>query len=430
MNLFFIIIIIIIIISIVSISLSIFHITNNNYSSSPSPGPPSPDYKSIMDKYNNITYDPDGKPNGGFLITMFNTKMFLPMYTSRVLTQNDCATFNEIVQNFDIGNINNLLKEISDTGARTNCYSLDTTYFRRDLPNYAFGPAGSSGNPPEDFVIGLILDIDKLWDYIACMYVIDSGSIARYNENEPTDASWWTGPKTKIDWNKFLNDENSKNLGMCGCGKFSGTPSMRGLNTHASLFIVNTDDNAIKLKNNIKTINNVSDLITPSYWSFNNNKNIPFSKYQWKHFAESAKYIYNYSNNIDYTNVQCLSNSAGDGYRENEVDIIIPNNSKNSNCDVIDDFKNKFVDSILGIFTNANTNCSNKIIGANSCLNCEQTSSYKCCCNTKLHENIVTNLVNTFNKKHKKNISGYTLDTINILNFNKNIDLNLKLIKE
>jgi len=382
----------------------------------------------IQNKYNDVSYDKDGKPNGGILVTMLSTNLFCPNYK---VSSKNCIDINNCFDIFDVGDINLLLSKIINSGAGTNCYALDTTYLRKDLPNYLFGPSASMNiNERQDFVIGLILDIDKIWNYIACMYSIDSGSIVRYNTSEPENDNWWSYPNNKKEWNDFLEKYQSKNLGLCGCGYITSTPSPnRGLNTNASNFIINDDVKAKYLNNKIQKVTK-HDLL--NRWSSDNNKNIPFSKYQWKYFVDSFKHVYNEANNYNFIDIQCRNNNAEDGYRENEIDIIVPNKSKGKkdkkeqSCDVIDDFKGVFIDSIMGIFTNAETNCTSKI-NKNDCFSCDTD----CCCTSSLHEQLVKKLVMKFNDCNNKNIEGYKLKTLNVVDFNYNSDSpsHLDLIK-
>lgn len=387
--------------------------------------------KNLKNLYNNIDYDKYGIPNGGFLVSMLNTYIICPNYKTAGPCDKVCST------TLDLGDIDNLMKITSQGinkkgGAGTNCLSLDTTYFRNDLSPYAFGPLPNGTTPSQDFVIGIIIDVKKIWQYIACMYTIDSGSIARYNDNTQNIGSFKIcNTNDKDCWTNYLNSNNSKYLGFAGCGNFDNKinnskylsfsnyrkfnndiKTLRGLNNAANNFFVNNKTRKffVPTKQEIKN------------FAWDNNKNIQFSKFQWKEWIENTKKINKLTRNKEFIELQCKNN---DGYRENEVDIIVPSKlpfMKNPPCNTTDEFKKIWKDSIIGIFTNAKTNCSTKI--GSSCYRCDG----ECCCNQNYHINVVKQLVKHFNKINNKNINGFIIDTLNINNFNSNTNLNISLI--
>jgi hypothetical protein len=109
---------------------------------------------------------------------MIDTPTLCPEYVYSGTEKSHCLeNISECLSKsiLDITNITTLLDKLRKS-ASTSCYAVDTTYFRSDLPNYVFGPF-----PGGDINIGLILDLDKLWNYVACMFSIDSGSVSRYN---------------------------------------------------------------------------------------------------------------------------------------------------------------------------------------------------------------------------------------------------------
>ena len=220
---------ILIILLVISFILSIIHIINpKKYIPSPSPSP----LTKLQNLYNNTNYDQNGIPEGGFLISMLNTYTICPNYKTAGPCDKICNTM------LDIGNIDNLMSIVSESGAGTNCLSLDTTYFRKDLSPYAFGPLNSGTKPSQDFVIGIIIDVKKIWQYIACMYTLDSGSISRYNNDTIS-----TGSFTECDtydndcWFNYLKSNQSKYLGFAGCGKFDSYENNRGLKDAAFNFL-------------------------------------------------------------------------------------------------------------------------------------------------------------------------------------------------
>ena len=420
--------IIIVFLLIITLILSIVHIVNPKHKSGgspsppPSPGPspsPSPSQDAVnnlKDLYNNIEYDKYGIPQGGFLVSMLNTYIICPKYSTAGPCDKICYP------TLDIGDINKLMTITSDGinkkgGAGTNCLSLDTTYFRSDLQPYAFGPLSAGSKPSQDFVIGIIIDVKKIWSYIACMFTVDSGSIARYNNYTPGSSPGKFKQCSNNDkkcWTDYLNSEDSKYLGFSGCGH-----SDYGLTSSANSFFV-TDTNKFIAPNS----NNIQ------FFAFSDS-NRPFSKFEWKDWVKSTKVVNKLTHNESFLEKQCFHNEGqnNDGYRENEVDIIVPSNtsnfSKDPPCNVTEDFKKIWIDSILGIFTNAGTNCSQKNNIAKSCFRCDGA----CCCNEDYHVNVVKNLVNIFNKNNKKKINGFKFDTLSIYDIkNTSNKLNISLI--
>ena len=353
----------------------------------------------IIDIYNNTTYNKDGIPNGGFLVSMLDLQNICSDYVSGKNDTKACAKV--CITNLDIGNINIILNVIKDGGVGTNCFSLDTTYLRNDLSPYVFGPI--PGPPPKDFVIGIIIDPRVIWEYIACMYVIDSGSIARYNTwDSSSDNGNFNVCKHKQCWDKYLNTINSKYLAFAGCGKMGQS---QGLSKPASTFFANP---SVGKEVHVPS----SDDLSYNYWAWSPN-NIPYSRYDWKSWIEKVKQIYPLTLNPDFINQQCQQQSQqGDGYRENEVDIIVPQTGKdpNTTCETTSEFVDVWRNSILGVFTNASTNCSNK----NNIQNCFKCNMDVCCCNEDYSKNLVMQLVNSFNKKYNKKIKGYTMNTLGI----------------
>ena len=370
--------------------------------------PPPISLNQIQERYYDTTYNSDGMPNGGFLITMLSNQTVCPNYEGK---SDKCIhDIKECGELLDISDINNLLNILHTNGTATSCYALDTTYFRTDLPNYVFGPY-----PGLDMTIGLILDLPKLWEYIACMFSIDSGSIARYNTCDtnndcaPTIIPEWIG-KGQKGWNDYLKTNPSRDLAMAGCGKINP----RGLQESAHNFFINTDSDA--QLNNKNIIFNVTQDYLFNNWVFSM-YNRPYSKYQWKYWIEATQYLYSKTNLKSFTDLQAKND---DGYRENEVDIIIPNKPRKDSdkCDISDKFREIWSECIIGVFSNAKTNCSNTNLVKNSYFGCNDS---KCCCSPEFSEKLAKSLVDKFNTKlppGKKPIKAYTIDTLNIMNFN------------
>lgn len=383
--------------------------------------------KDLNKLYNDLSYNKKNVPNGGFLISMLGTTDICSDYVSGV-DQGNCAEPCNVT--LDIGDISKLLEKVRDDGTGTNCFALDTTYFRSDLPPYAFGPY--PGNPPTDLMIGIIIDHRVLWNYIACMYIIDSGSIARYNTwNFQGDNGKWKYCDNQECWDKYLKNKDSKYLAFAGCGHIHGA-GQQGLTDSASTFFANPPTREIRIP--------MSSDLTNKYWAISDN-NFPYSRYNWREWVENIKLIYPLTQTPEFINQQCTTN-PGDGYRENEVDIIVPQASTPKNCskhnyksDCIryncdwagtytqgtcydyckadPEFEKIWQNAILGVFTNASTNCSSK--QAEGCFKCQKKI---CCCTEEYAKNLVKQLVDNFNKKYNKNIKGYTMNTVGITDFN------------
>ena len=392
----------------------------------------------IENKYYDTTYALNGMPNGGFLVTILNNQTICPNYNWK---SNNCIkNSTQCGELLDISDISNILSTLHTNGTGTSCYSIDTTYFRTDLPNYVFGPYKGL-----DMTIGLILDLPKLWEYIACMFPIDSGSISRYNctcsnsgkcgnkncENKngscsPTINPEWIG-KGQNGWNEYLNKPQSQDLAMAGCGKM--TP-VCGLQEKAGNFILHNDSDA-KIHNKNVIFKTTSQTLLKN-WAWGSG-NLPYSKYQWKEWIDATKYLYDKANFKNFVNLQ--QSSSGDGYRENEVDIIVPNKPRADSepCKVIDEFNKVWQDCIIGVFSNGKTSCSNTDIVSKSIFGC---NSKTCCCSAELSSNLAKSIADNFNKKlpsGKKPIKAYNIDTLNIMNFNwkngKKSKLNIQEIK-
>lgn len=337
----------------------------------------------IINMFNNTSYHNDGAPQGGFLISMIDMTSLCDNY-KWTSTNNSCLKDpNECGKILNIADIDDWLTTILSGG--TNCYNLATTYWRKDMPQYVFGPYKTN-----DMTIGVILDINKLFDYIGCLYPMDSGTIGRYNdkckdnccncENKEKDSvcypdidttKWITKDKSKRKdkWTRWLKTKDSTLLGMAGCGKMATNDTPSGLYnlSGADQWINVTRSDAQTQLSSIQNIDKNSLLVGPPYGKGENfsisNKNSPFDKYNWDLWVEATKKLYN----IAQQNKEDLIISqlaGGDGYRENEVDLIIPNKTKDCNgdpdkCHVQEDFKKIFINSIMGIFSFAEDNCSN-----------------------------------------------------------------------
>ena len=157
----------------------------------------------------------------------------------------------------------------------------------------------------------------------------------------------------------------------------------------------------------------------------------------WMNSTYRNKYMWDYHN---------LGQGYNNFYTENEVDLYVPQKETYTydNCQVTDEFKKVWVDSIIGVFTNhrcveeiQNTSGINsdfvptdkpdfkdlptfiqnnikysgnkKIMGKIDCT----TKNYTCTCSSNNYENldnIVKLIVKNFNKKTGRKINGYIMN--------------------
>ena len=146
-------------------------------------------------------------PNGGLLVSMFDHNYLCESNESNGSNGSNqiYKSFVNIEKNETCANIDDCsvidLKDIkkiinkNTTTSNTSCYALDTTYLRADIASIVFGPLINLDIDIIDMNIGVILDVNIIKKYIACMGISDSASVGRYNR----------------DYNKFIK-ENSKKL--------------------------------------------------------------------------------------------------------------------------------------------------------------------------------------------------------------------------
>ena len=118
------------------------------------------------------------------------------------------------------------------------------------------------------------------------MYTLDAGTIARYNKYKDIGSNFKTCYNSdKQCWNDYLNSDASKYLGFAGCGHLAADDNLRGLKNSANSFFVNPPSRQFKVPN----INNI--LKDNPIFAFNNNENIPFSRYQWRNWINATKQV-------------------------------------------------------------------------------------------------------------------------------------------
>ncbi len=102
-------------------------------SPSPSPSPSPPSITSyIKSMYNDMSYNDDGIPNGGILVSMLDTTILCPNYQWQ--SKKCLKDISQCGAMLDISDINSVQTRVRDTFS-TNCYSIDTSYLRADMPN-------------------------------------------------------------------------------------------------------------------------------------------------------------------------------------------------------------------------------------------------------------------------------------------------------
>jgi hypothetical protein len=384
----------------------------------------------IVDYFNNLEYDSDGAPKGGFLISMIDMPSLCKNYnwtsskgnmtTKENFINTATMLSDQAIKSYGDNNKNKCLTSASDCGnvlnvsdidewittiiggGGTNCYNIATTYWRRDFPQYVFGPY--KGN---DMVIGVLLDVTKIFDYIAGLYPMDSGTIARYNNAcsgniadgtkaftdccncekwyapdqacypDIISSNWITSDKNmkKQKWRKWLSTKDSTVLGMAGVGKnniFNYESGLYGLQSADQWINVTQSDADAQLNiiTNLRPEAIEAETLTRKGRGFTTgNDNRPFDKYNWATWAKAVKILYNNAEE-DRLNYVDSQNLGFDGYRENEVDLIIPNKPRSCDvktetpCQITEDFKNVFVNSIMGIISLAEDNCGNSKLNA------------------------------------------------------------------
>ena len=193
---------------------------------------------------------------------------------------------------------------------------------------------------------------------------------------------------------------------------------IKGLTDSASTFFANPPSREVEIPE--------KDELANEYWAISND-NFPYSRYNFREWVEKVKQIYLLTLTKEFIEQQCpppgSKRKAGDGYRENEVDIIVPqastppkncsiHNSKSKcvenkcdwagtdtkgtcydYCNADPKFEKVWQNAILGVFTNAVTNCSTT--QTKGCFKCQENI---CCCTEDYAKNLVKQLVDNFNK--------------------------------
>ena len=347
----------------------------------------------------------------GFLVSMYSVGTFCPGCSS-----SPPCTVEDVE---DVGDVGRLLR-ISQQDSKTSCFSIDTTFLHHKLPVLVFGPTFS---PASEENIGLMLDLNVLKSYVACQAVLDSGSVGRYNQDSLRHAKGITSETLNRDYTALLSQckgsakgvANKCGLSMAGCG-YSG-------------FTGTTEDHDYNFSGTPQDVPTWNGYV-PQGWSlaYNANSQKLYSRDNWDLWLEDAHKVAMMtaaqavpSPSCDSTVILSAGGQAsrtntcsdkwaynktganGNSYRENEVDIFVPLEDAES-CSPSAAFRQSWIDSIIGIFTNAQ--CV-----AKDPPRFYSTKGFSTCCNDDYLSEVVQRLVQKFNSAHGKDIKGYMLQT-------------------
>ena len=109
----------------------------------------------VVNYFNDLNYDDDGAPQGGFLISMLPMSNICEKYKWTTET-NECASVDTCGKILNVADINVWLTSILPGG--TNCYNIAKTYWRKDFPQYVFGPYKG-----DDMTIGVLLNVTTIF---------------------------------------------------------------------------------------------------------------------------------------------------------------------------------------------------------------------------------------------------------------------------
>lgn len=433
--------------------------------------------KDIVDLYN----------NKGLLVTMNSTKLYCPQFVEQLMKYDEngkllsncplgqkdinCKCVKpEECEIFDIGDLKKLLN-YNFGDAHTSCYALDATLIQLNLMPFVFGPYLHYNGMGESFQIGILLDHNKLKDYVACAYSFDSGSIAR----TPPEALTFnvydkaTAQKCKEEAKKITDDDikegkiHNYNDGvvskqfcpatvMTGCINFDGeynpqvkefdvkdpnvyeiekckdipdewcftpnafadsltNPFYKGNSEGMDLFLKQTKKIQNILGKQARPLDTELDIyknINSKDYAKNNPKKV-YGDYFAYQIPEEIKYPQE-NNKNSKINIGWGKN----GYKNNEIDLFIPQKDTadidNGKCEPTDKIKELWESAIIGIFTN---NVCFSDIKYNNIEN-NYPEIVKNCCNPKFNEDLVLELVKKYNMKNSNNrnkIHGYVIDT-------------------
>lgn len=97
----------------------------------------------------------------------------------------------------DISDYAVLNQILAEPGTGVSCFALATTLQRKGLAQITYGPYPGNGQTDSgDVTVGVFLDLSVLGPYIACMSSLDSGSVGRYGASAQ-QALLQTNPRAK-----------------------------------------------------------------------------------------------------------------------------------------------------------------------------------------------------------------------------------------
>lgn len=422
---------------------------------SPSPNPPDALLQSLW----------RGK---GLLNTSLSLQQACPGYFDPGTGKAGCPTSASqcqggVVNVADYTTLNNVVATVNNG---ITCFSLATTLQNSRLAQMVFGPFASYSSQggyvlTGDMTVGIFLDLEQLKNYIGCLSVIDSGSIGRYGDQDvrTPQAMKITSETLRNNYQGLLDDCASKDecgLFMAGCGGSQGAnPSIsqqgNGYNyveepfalpvyqgpeggpwlpkgwdwlaitgTPGTVpFFPGTDKGLQAFEETlVRTQNIVGPQADPTEWSGQGHCmstamfNTPPGKPPPPPVQDPKP---SYSNSCgDFWSYQMLPNAAqpANGYRENEVDLFVPqkptaqpySKRPNMNCVPDDSFVEAFRDAVVGIY--ATNYCAKdvKFTGANA----------STCCNLDISKKIAMAMAQKYNSTPgvKRKIDAWVWDVV------------------
>lgn len=340
---------------------------HDNHHPSPSPPPPHPksDYLELEDL--------QSMWNGnGLLNTSFVIPQMCPQYHSENCL--DDAQKCEIPDFSDFRVMNDILSG-DDTGI--SCFALDMTLQKKGLAQVAFGPdkiSWFSKPGSNEYVIGVFLDLSIMRPYIACMAPLDSGSIVRYGGRGREEEAFKITPtdmkENYDDLVRKCRSDNECGLYMAGCANSNGNLSRDGYYFATTAYdppIYKGDDNQSFL---------------PRGWSSPGPGSMSlFGQKSMNEFIETTRKIqiivgaqtdpgargeggpcaearnFTGENPVpkdqtcpDFWSYDWVGNDDAIGFRENEIDVFVPQEKGPKRCNPHSEFVDDFRRAIVGVY--------------------------------------------------------------------------------
>lgn len=345
--------------------------------------------------------------NRGLLNTSLSLDQVCQEYsagqTSPCTTVSDCTIP-------DCSDYRKLNQIIAPSGGPISCFSLATSLQRKGLAQMVFGPTMQGDSDAGDMTVGLFLDVSVIEPYIACMAPIDSGSIARYGSPEQLEHAFTiTANDMKTNYSKLLQEckESSKcGLYLAGCAASGGDRSSDGYHFvskvyDAPLFTpkrgppriprgwVFIHDNSMQLFDRdsmdayVETTRRMQNIMGQQHDSSAQRSDGPCS------------YTSEFDGTLpvgadvtcpDYWTYQFQGFNGGDGYKNNEVDLFVPQTGKRR-CAPSEDFVKDFRNAVVGVY--ATPYCGNTVAFTKDSANQ--------CCTSKFSKSVAKALADKYN---------------------------------